>query len=310
MRGHEASVTMPAMSNRTLVAFSDELADAVASAEPSVVQVQGRRRPATGIAFGPDLVLTTTRALGQEEGLRVSRFDGHAVTAEVGGWDPATSLVLLRAEGLGATAAVVSDTPPRVGHLALALARSWSNHITATTGLVSVIGGPLPTGHGRAIERVIRTSAPMHQGFAGGALVDVRGRLMGVSTAAAIRGLSVVIPVDIAWPIAQRLSEHGSVARGYLGLAGQAVHLPERQRDDDREQALLVVGVSPNSPAEAGGILVGDVVVSFDNEPVQSPMDLLELLQGQRVGRTVPVRVVRGGARHDLTVTVGTRTGH
>ena len=297
------------MSNHTLLTFSDELADAVATAEPSIVQVHGRRRPATGIAFRPDLVVTTTRALGQEDGLRVSRADGHVVTAEVGGWDPATSLVLLRAQGLAATAAVVGDDPPRVGHMALALARSWSNHITATSGLISVIGGPLPTGHGRAIERVIRTSAPMHQGFAGGALVDVRGRLIGVATAAAIRGLSVVIPVDIAWPLAERLSEHGSVPRGYLGLAGQAVHLPERQRDDAREQALLVIGVSPNSPAEAGGILVGDVVVAFDNEPVQSPMDLLALLQGERVGRTVPVRVVRGDARHELTVTVGTRPG-
>lgn len=293
----------------TLLAFSNGLADAVAAAEPSVVQVQGRRRPATGIAFAPDLVVTTTRALGQEEGLRVGRADGHTVPADVAGWDPATSLVLLRAEGLQASAAVASETTPRVGHLVLALARSWSNHITATTGVVSVIGGPLPTGHGRAIERVIRTSAPMHQGFAGGACVDVSGHVMGVATAAAIRGLSVVIPVDIAWAVARRLAEHGTLRRGYLGLAGQAVHLAERQREADRERALLVVGVSPGSPAEAGGILVGDVVVSFDGEPVESPLDLVELLNGDRVGRAVTVRVVRGETRQDLTVTVGTRAG-
>jgi S1-C subfamily serine protease len=293
----------------TLLAFSNGLADAVAAAEPSVVQVQGRRRPATGVAFAPELVVTTTRALGQEEGLKVSRADGHTVAAEVAGWDPATSLVLLRAEGLQASAAVASDTIARVGHFAIALARSWSNHITATTGVVSVIGGPLPTGHGRAIERVIRTSAPMHQGFAGGACVDVGGHLMGVATAAAIRGLSVVIPVDIAWAVARRLAEHGTLQRGYLGLAGQAVHLAPRQREADRGRALLVVGVSPDSPAEAGGILVGDVVVSFDGEPVESPLDLVELLNGDRVGRAVTVRVVRGETRQDLTVTVGTRAG-
>lgn len=293
----------------TLLAFSDGLADAVATAEPSIVQVQGRRRPATGIAFAPDLVVTTTRALGQEDGLRISRGDGHTVTADVAGWDPASSLVLLRAEGLQASAAVPSAVAPRVGHVTLALARSWSNHITATTGLVSVIGGPLPTGHGRAIERVIRTSASMHQGFAGGACVDVSGHVIGVATAAAIRGLSVVIPVDIAWAIARRLAEHGTVQRGYLGLAGQAVHLSPRQREGDRERALLVVGVSPGSPAEAGGILVGDVVVSFDGEPVQSPLDLVELLNSDRVGRAVIIRVVRGDVRQDVTVTVGTRAG-
>jgi S1-C subfamily serine protease len=292
-----------------LLAFSNGLADAVAAAEPSVLQVQGRRRPATGIAFAPDLVVTTTRALGQEEGLRVTRGDGHTVAAEVAGWDPATSLVLLRADGLQAAAAAVSEDAPRVGHVAIALARSWSNQVTATTGIVSIIGGPLPTGRGRAIERVIRTSAPMHQGFAGGACIDVAGRVTGVATAAAIRGLQIVIPVDIAWAVARRLAEHGTVQRGYLGLAGQTVRLAERQRIAGRERALLVVGVSPDSPAEAGGILVGDVIVSFDGAPVESPLDLVELLVGERVGRAVTVRVVRGENEHDLAVTVGTRAG-
>lgn len=298
------------MSFSTLAAFSEDLANAVASAEPWIVQVQGRRRPASGIAFGPDLVLTTSRALGQEDGLRVRRGDGRTADAEVAGWDPATSLVVLRAAGLDAPVAVPSADLARVGHIALALARSWSNHITATTGVISVIGGPLPTGPGRSIERVIRTSAVMHQGFAGGALVDPHGRLVGVATAAAIRGLAVVIPADIAWPIAGRLAEHGTVPRGYLGLAGQSVRLGERQREGGREHALLVVAISPGSPAEAGGILVGDMVIDFDSQPVQSPVDLLELLEGHRVGRPVPVRVLRGEASMELVITVGTRAGH
>jgi S1-C subfamily serine protease len=293
----------------SLQTISDEMADIVAAAEPWIVQVQGRRRPATGLVFGPDLIVTTTRALGREDGLRVCRHDGHAVAAEVAGWDPATSLVLLRAPDFDGRPAATSDAPARVGHVALALARSWSNHITATTGIVSVIGGPLPTGPGRSIDRVIRTTAPMHGGFAGGALLDARGRVLGVTTAASIRGLGVVIPSDIAWGVAQRLADHGTVPRGYLGLAGQTVRLSDRQREGDREAGLLVVAVSSGSPAEAGGILVGDVVVAFDGQPVQSPVDLLELLQGDRVGRAVPVRVVRGETRLDLSVTVGTRSG-
>jgi S1-C subfamily serine protease len=293
----------------TLQTLSDDIAAIVAAAEPWVVQVQGRRRPATGIVFGPELIVTTTRALGREDGLRVCRHDGHAVTTEVAGWDPATSLVLLRAPGFDGRPATISETPARVGHFALALARSWSNHITATTGIVSVIGGPLPTGAGRAIDRVIRTTALMHGGFAGGALLDARGHVIGITTAAAIRGLGVVIPSDIAWAVAQRLADHGTVPRGYLGLAGQTVRLSDRQREGDRDAGLLVVAVSSGSPAEAGGILVGDVVVAFDGQPVQSPVDLLELLQGDRVGRTVSVRVVRGETRLDLSVTVGTRSG-
>src|SRR6186713_1126851 len=105
------------------------------------------------------------------------------------------------------------STPPRVGHLALAIARSWSNALTASAGIVAVIGGPLPTGRRRAIDEVIRTTAPMHDGFSGGAFVDAGGALIGVTTAARIRGLGVVIPASIAWKTAATVLEHGGVKR-------------------------------------------------------------------------------------------------
>jgi len=172
-----------------------------------------------------------------------------------------------------------------------------------------VIGGPLPTGRGRAIDQVIRTTAPMHEGFAGGAFVDTAGRVLGIATAAEIRGLAVVIPAAIAWKTAATLVEHGKVSRGYLGLAGQPVRLTERQRGgDDREQALLVVAVTPGAPADAAGLLVGDVVLDFDGHAIESPEDLLDLLVGDRVGREVPLRLLRGGAVRDVAVRVGTRT--
>jgi S1-C subfamily serine protease len=296
------------MSDHTLVSFSNQMADAVGAAAPSVVQVQGRRRPASGVVFGADVVLTTMRAIGREDGLRVRAADGPALEAELAGWDPVTGLAVVRVAGLNIAPASVSDAPARVGHLALAVARSWSNALTASAGIISVIGGPLPTWRGRAIAEVIRTTAPMHDGFAGGALVDTSGRLIGVATAAAIRGLGVVIPASIAWKTAAALLEHGGLKRGYLGLAGQPVRLSERQRSAGAgEQALLVVGVSPDSPADTAGILVGDVLIEFDGHAVESPEDLLELLAGDRVGRSVPLRVARGGVAQTLTATVGER---
>lgn len=291
-----------------VLSLSNHLADLVARAAASIVQVQGRRRPASGVVFRNELVLTTTRALGRDEGLRVRNADGQGYEAELAGWDPTTSLALLRVPGFAAPAAVPATTAPRVGHLAIAVARSWTNAATATAGLISVIGGPLATGHGRAIERVIRTSAPMHGGFAGGALLDATGALAGVTTAAEIRGLGVVIPADIAWTAAGALAEHGTRERGYLGVAGRSVRLPLRQRDtEDRQSGLLVVDVSPSSPADTGGILVGDVMISFDDHAVSSPLGLLELLQGDRVGKPAAVRVLRGGTVVDLTVNVGRR---
>jgi len=296
------------MATDLLSTFSNQLADAVSAASPAVVQVQGRRRPASGLVYADNVVLTTVRALGREDGLHVRRNDGQTLDAELAGWDPTTSLAVLRVAGLDTKPLTPSAAAPRVGHLALAVARSWSNVITASAGIVSVIGGPLPTGRRRAIDQVIRTTAPMHDGFSGGAFLDTSGGLIGVATASAIRGLGIVIPAAIAWKTAATVLEHGSLKRGYLGLAGQPVALPESQRAAvGRENALLVVGVTAGSPAAAGGLLVGDVLLEFDGHHVEAPEELLDLLLGDRVGKSVALKVLRGGTVVELTVAVGER---
>ena len=296
------------MTEQLLATFSNQIADAIDAAAAAVVQVQGARRPASGVVFADDVVLTTAAALGRENGVTVRTPDGRNITAEIAGWDPATHLAVLRAPGLGVTPATASRSLPRVGHFAIAIARSWSNVVTATVGNIAVIGGPLPTGRGRAIEQIIRTTAPMHRGFAGGALVDAGRQVVGITTAAEIRGLGVVIPAAIAWKAAGDVLAHGHVTRGYLGLAGQPVQLPARQRTTvEAETALLVVAVTAGSPADAAGVMVGDLVTSFAGEPVDSPERLLELLVGDRVGRSVPLTVMRGGTSIDLSVTVGQR---
>jgi serine protease Do len=297
------------MTSSVLGAISNELADAVSGVAPAVVQVQNGRRPVSGLVYADGVVLTTARVLGRGDRLRVRRHDGQIFEAELAGWDPATGLAVLRVGGLDVAPAAVSEGTARVGHIAVAVARSWSNAITASAGIVSVIGGPLPTGFRRAIDEVIRTTAPMHDGFAGGAFVDTGGKLIGVPTAAQIRGLAVVIPVRIAWKTAAALIEHGTVKRGYLGLAGQPVRLPEGQRVDERDRVLLVVAVTPESPAEAAGLLVGDLLLDFDGRPIRSAEELLELLTAERIGHPVPIRVRRGAAPLDSTITVTERPG-
>jgi S1-C subfamily serine protease len=269
--------------------------------------VQGARRPASGLVYSDDVVVTTARALGREDDLHVRRHDGATLDAELAGWDPTTSLAVLRVAGLGAPAIARASSEPRVGHLALAVARSWSNVVTASAGIVAVIGGPLRTGRRRAIDQVIRTTAPMHDGFAGGAFLDTAGGLLGVSTSTAIRGTTVVIPASIAWNTAAAVLEHGRLKRGYLGIAGQPVELPEHQRGAQRRTGLLVAGVTADSPASRAGVLVGDVVVGLDGQSIESAEDLLDLLVGERVGRTAALRIVRGGEARELPVTVGER---
>src|SRR5688500_10442914 len=196
-----------------LTEFSNQLADVVASVAPSIVQVRGRRRPASGVVYGDGIVVTTMRAVGREDRLHVRIHEGELLDAELAGWDPATSLAALRVPGLSGRGLTPASAEVRVGHIALAVARSWSNAVTASAGIVSVIGGPLPTGRRRAIDQVIRTTAPMHDGFAGGALVDTTGALLGVITSTRIRGTTVVIPASIAWKTASSVLEHGGLKR-------------------------------------------------------------------------------------------------
>jgi serine protease DegQ len=301
-------VRISGMNSSMLGEISDALADAAAAAAGSVVQVHGRRQPASGVVYAADVVVTTMRAIGREEGVRVRTPDGREIAAELAGWDPASRVAVLQVPGLGVAAAAVAERPARVGNLALALARSWSNNTTASAGIISVIGGPLPTGRGRAIEQVIRTTAPMHSGFSGGAFIDAGGGLIGLTTAAEIRGLGVVIPVGIAWKAAADVLTHGRPRRGYLGVAGQAVRLGDRQRGSDGpERGVLLVGVAAGSPADAAGLLVGDILIEFDGQPVTSPERLLDALSSDRVGHALPLRILRGGTAVSLDVTVGER---
>jgi serine protease DegQ len=296
------------MTIESLTALSNSLADAVSAVAPSVVQVQGRRRPASGIVYADNVVVTMVRALGREDGLHVRRHDGQTLDAELIGWDPTTGLAVLRASGLDTKALTPATAPARVGHLALAVARSWSNAVTASSGIVSVIGGPLRTGRRRAIDQVLRTTAPMHDGFAGGAFVDLSGGLVGVSTSTEIRGTSVVIPVSIAWQTAATVLEHGHLKRGYLGIAGQPVQLAEHQRAViGRDEGLLVMAVTTGGPAAAAGVVVGDVLLELDGRAIKSPEDLLDLLVGDLVGRQATLRLLRGGTATDVAVTIGER---
>ena len=288
--------------------LSTQMADAVDGVAASVVQVQGHRRPASGLMYGDGLVITTMRAIGGDDGLHVRRHDGTILDAEAAGWDPTTTLAVLRVKDLGLPALRPASTAPRVGNLVLAVARSWSNSLTASAGIISVIGGPLRTGRRRAIDQVIRTTAPMHDGFSGGALIDATGGLIGVTTATAIRGTAVVIPAGIAWTAAQHVVERGQARRGYLGVMGQPVTVPAAQAAScGRDTALLVVGVAPSSAAASAGVLVGDIVLALDETSTASPEDLLDLLATQSAGRQATLKLLRGSATVDLPVTIGER---
>jgi serine protease Do len=294
------------MTNLSLALLSNELADLSATAAPSVVQVLGARRPASGVIHGVDTIMTTARALGREDGLRVRVNDGDPVNADLAGWDPATGLAVLRTSTkLDIAPPKLADSEPRVGQIVVAVARSWSNALTASAGNVAVVGGPLRTGRRREISRVIRVTAPMHDGFSGGGLFDAAGVLIGITTAAVIRGFGVAIPTSIASAAAHQILTVGT-SRGFVGVAVQPVKLAAAQQQG-QERGLLVVGVTPGSPAESAGIIVGDILLQFGEKPTESAEDLLDRLTGNVIGQKIQLRTLHGGQPRDVDVEVASR---
>jgi S1-C subfamily serine protease len=256
--------------------------------------------------FADDLILSLADAV-DDDSATVRRPDGNTVEGQIVGRAFSTGLAVIRVSGLGiAPLALAPD--PRVGHLAVAVGRTWSGGVFATVTTVAVIGGPLRTSRTSEIERVIRVAHAPHGALVGGALIDGQGRALGIITGSAIRRTTVVLPGAIAWDVGQQLVAQGGTKRGFLGVSSAAVSLPARQRAGrDQEFGLLISAVVADSPADAAGLLVGDVIVAFDGVTVQEPESLVTMLRGDRVGRPVKVTVLRGGELRDLDVTVGER---
>jgi len=294
----------------TLAALSDGMADAVENIAASVVQVNGRRRRSgSGVVFAQNKVLTASHVLEREEDLSVESADGRTLTARFAGRDHSTDLAVLDVEGLDVEPATRSEGEARVGQISLAVgSHSRGEGPRATLGVVSAVGGPVRTRRGPRLERYIQTDAMPYPGFSGGPLIDVRGNVLGILVSGWGRGAAFAIPADLAWRTAGTLSEGGTVKRGYLGILSQPVRLPDGQRLGLTQRGgLLVVGVEDGSPAGRGGLIVGDILATLDGQPVEDTDDLLLLLAGDRVGSSVPVRLVRGGELAEIEITIGER---
>jgi serine protease DegQ len=297
--------------NNPLVALSEAMADAVATASAATVLVDARRRlPASGIVYSSNFVLTAEHVVERDDDLRIVTPDGRELTATVAGRDAGNDLALLKVEGATLLPADPAPQDARIGQLVLALGRPTRDGIEASLGVVSAVNGPVRTWRGGLLERSLRTDTIPYPGFSGGPLVDAAGRVLGLNTSGLARGVSLTIPVSLAWQVADTLEKHGHVRRGYLGIRSQPVDLPAAQQQAlgrEQESGLLLVGIEDGSPAEKAGLLVGDILVGIAGTPLADPDELLARLTGAIVGQPTPVQVLRGGQPATITVTIGER---
>ncbi len=286
--------------------FSDGLAAAVEKAGRSTVTVDGRGRiPATGIIWSADgEILTADHVVQRDENIQVTLADGKKYPATVKGRDPSSDLVLLKIDAVGLSVPEFAEGL-KVGHLVFAVGRP--DDLQATLGSVVAIGGQV-RGHHRWLEAYIQSDVTMYPGFSGGPLVDASGRVVGLNSSALARGASLAVPVSAAKAVADALRRDGRIKRGFLGISTQPVALAEALAQKlNQPSGLMIIGLEKDGPAEKGGLMQGDVLVTVGGEPVTDIETLHEALGPGTVGQTLAVKVIRGGEMKEISVTVGER---
>jgi S1-C subfamily serine protease len=290
--------------------LSQTLASTVQSAGAGIVRVEARPRlAASGIVWSADgVIVTAHHIVEQDENITIGLPDGRTTTAKLAGRDPTTDIAVLRAEQKGLAAPTWADPGTlKVGHLVLALGRPQQT-VMATLGVISALGESWRTPAGGRLDRYVQTDVVMYPGFSGGPLVDAGGQFVGLNTSALMRGISLTIPTPTLQQVVQTLLTKGKVSRGYLGVGAQPVRLPGNLIQQlNQETGLMLVSVEPGGPAEKGGLVLGDVIVGIAGQPVRHLDDLLAALGSDRVGTTVPVRIIRGGQSQQVNVVVGER---
>jgi S1-C subfamily serine protease len=303
--------------------FSDTVVRVVERAAPSVIGVRRGRRVRGGdiydgagsgvIIAGDGYALTNNHVVRGAERIEAILHDGRVIAAQEVGSDPDTDLALLRLEGVSLAVADLGDSDAlRVGELAIAIGNPLGLQATVTAGVVSALRRTLRGESGRLIEDVIQTDAALNPGNSGGALVDARGRVIGINTAiiGGAQGICFAVPINTAKRIVPELMRSGRVARGWFGVAGQTQGLSEalvRRLRLKGAGGVLVVALAERGPADAAGVRVGDVVLTLGGKPTPSVDAIHLMLTRETIGKSLPVDVLRDGDVVRLTMTIQER---
>jgi S1-C subfamily serine protease len=276
-----------------MVNLSNELGTIVERASASIVAVHARRGiGSSGILWQDNLILTSAEGVRVEEGIKLLLPDGRVVIAKLRGRDSGTDLAVLEADGVSLPKLAFSDDKTvKTGQLAIAVGRTSNTGPIASLGIVSGVAGEWKTWRGGKIDPFVRLDISGYSTLSGGAALDANGHLIGLISTGLSRSSVFAITRSTIDRIAGKLSEQGYVSRGFLGITLQQVG-----------PGIMLIGVDPEGPAAAGGLLLGDVLVEFAR-----PEALSEFLERTPAGQTVTFKVLRAGVLQELEVRVGER---
>ncbi len=295
----------PSSDASLLDSYSNTVSRVARLARPSVAHVTVSRARAgeaggSGFAFTADgFVLTNSHVVHDAKSIVAAFGDGDEYGARLVGEDPATDVAVLRLEGGPTTPLTLGESGAlQQGQIAIAVGSPLGYELTVTAGIVSALGRTLRGFAGKPIDDVIQTDAALNPGNSGGPLLDSAGRVIGVNTAAipSAQGLAFAVAINTVKWTTMELMRHGRVRRARLGVNAQTASLPRRwvrENDWRVSTGVRINDVVRGSPASYAGLRSGDWIVGAQGEAVAEQSDLLKLLIGDGVGRTLVFKVLR-----------------
>jgi S1-C subfamily serine protease len=266
----------------------------------------GHERHLTGLVWQSDLVVASEQSLPEEDQFELVTAGGAVVTATIAGRDPSTNIAMLRlATPLAAPA--IRPGEAQVGALALAIGADGAGGASARLGLVNLAGPEWHSSRGGLIDRRIVLDLSLARREEGGPVFDPAGACLGMSTFGP-RGQVLVIPTATIARIVPLLAKDGHIARGWLGVALQAVAVPDALRESaEQSSGLMVMSVIDAGPAALAGIVAGDIILSVDGTSTQRWRKVARLFGADSIGRKADIRLIRGGQVMTVQTTITER---
>jgi S1-C subfamily serine protease len=241
--------------------------------------------------------------------IKVKLHDGSSHTATLIGEDTDTDLAILKIMPADFKPVKLGNAEIlQIGQLVIAIGNPLGFQHTVTAGVVSALGRTLQSQTGRMMDSMIQTDAALNPGNSGGPLINTDGEVIGVNTAtiSGAQGLCFAISINTAKDVASQLIRFGKVKRSYLGLVLQQIDLVPKLRaihELTNRQALFISEVAANSPAQKAGVLSGDILFSFNNQPIETADSLFKQLTEDKIGQFQYIGILRNNYKAEFRIT-------
>jgi S1-C subfamily serine protease len=301
--------------SRTIVSAADRVGPAVVNIDIKQ-RLDSRRGPrevggsGSGFVIAPDgFILTNSHVVHDANQIAVSLPDGREYPAQLVGDDPDTDLAVIRIDAPHLAHVRLADSESlRVGQVVIAIGNPLGFQASVTAGVISALGRSMHAQSGRLIDNIIQTDAALNPGNSGGPLVNSAGEVIGVNTAMIrpAQGICFAIASNTAKFVAGWLIRDGKIRRSYIGVAGQNVPLHRRIvrfYNLPLETGVLVVSVEKDSPAQRAGLREGDLIIAFNEQPMDSIHELHKMLMGEQIGVKAKLLIIRHTEKLVLAIT-------